>query len=551
MAYQRKSIPDQAIAVNPAGSYYGYEQRDLRTKLAECMSVKDFNAVGDGIVDDTAAIQNAVGQMTGKTLYFPAGTYPISFSFTMSAARIAMDYGAIFVVGSGVTLTINCPLDAGLYQIFKGNGSVKFGSGNVPQPCPQWWGAIGDGVTDDTVAIQAAIDALPSGISTQGYHGGGVLFFPRGTYLITAQLHFKSGIHFKGEGFNVSSGNTATTILSKTLTGHPPWMFARDSRAGAVPTTYSCTGVQFTDIKLLGDVGYGTDISGIDLTGCSNYILKNVYFSTYNSLSGSPVWTGNAGFKICNTLTVGGLYGRFENVSVNGAHVGFNMDSTGGGGGTNANWFIGCKAVRCDVGFHLEGWLNWLISPDLEVSTVGIEIASGFGQQMIFAPNFDECVTALDDSGTGSYLLAPHFAGSSLVTRVSGGERLHLVDTTNGASFPTNAAFGAVDLTYSTSIDTNAMAAKYHRIQVTDGVAFTIKNPTFGNAAPEIDIRPEITYLIRNNSGGAMGVITWDTDFHLAGAFVNPANGYYRTITFTNFGSKWFEVSRSTADIPA
>lgn len=42
------------------------------------------------------------------------------------------------------------------------------------------WGAIGDGVTDDTVSIQSAIDALPV--------GGGTVFFPPGRYLISATL---------------------------------------------------------------------------------------------------------------------------------------------------------------------------------------------------------------------------------------------------------------------------------------------------------------------------------------------------------------------------
>ena len=39
-------------------------------------NVKDFGAVGDGITNDTTAIQNALNSMTsGGTLFFPAGTY--------------------------------------------------------------------------------------------------------------------------------------------------------------------------------------------------------------------------------------------------------------------------------------------------------------------------------------------------------------------------------------------------------------------------------------------------------------------------------------------
>ena len=41
------------------------------------VNVKDFGAVGDGVTDDTAAIQAAIDASVNKTLYFPAGDYVI------------------------------------------------------------------------------------------------------------------------------------------------------------------------------------------------------------------------------------------------------------------------------------------------------------------------------------------------------------------------------------------------------------------------------------------------------------------------------------------
>lgn len=63
----------------------GAVQRTVESKLQDVVSVKDFGAVGDGVADDTAAIQAALdyaasqssGGLAGKTvnIFFPAGQY--------------------------------------------------------------------------------------------------------------------------------------------------------------------------------------------------------------------------------------------------------------------------------------------------------------------------------------------------------------------------------------------------------------------------------------------------------------------------------------------
>lgn len=55
------------------------------------------------------------------------------------------------------------------------------------------FGAVGDGVTDDTAAIQAAINYCFS-------NGGGSVFFPKGNYKTLSTLIFKNNIIYYGEG---------------------------------------------------------------------------------------------------------------------------------------------------------------------------------------------------------------------------------------------------------------------------------------------------------------------------------------------------------------
>ncbi len=96
--------------------------------------------------------------------------------------------GGRIEIAAGVTLTIASPhhvqADAsqhifeGLTSLALDDGRVAFAAGGTAWP--GWWGAVGDGVTDDMAAIHAA--DIAAGAS------GSVLFFPAGTYLISGSI---------------------------------------------------------------------------------------------------------------------------------------------------------------------------------------------------------------------------------------------------------------------------------------------------------------------------------------------------------------------------
>jgi parallel beta-helix repeat protein len=68
------------LSFTQAGS--GAAARTIDSKLNELVSVKDFGAVGDGVADDTAAIQAAID--SGKAAYVPKGTYKISATLNLN-----------------------------------------------------------------------------------------------------------------------------------------------------------------------------------------------------------------------------------------------------------------------------------------------------------------------------------------------------------------------------------------------------------------------------------------------------------------------------------
>jgi hypothetical protein len=58
--------------------FSGAVPTNVEEKLSEIISVTDFGAVGDGVADDTVAIQAALTAANGKDVFVPEGTYLIS-----------------------------------------------------------------------------------------------------------------------------------------------------------------------------------------------------------------------------------------------------------------------------------------------------------------------------------------------------------------------------------------------------------------------------------------------------------------------------------------
>lgn len=132
--------------------------------MAEWYDVRNYGAVGDGATDDSTAFTNAqtaaassrawvfVSPGTYRIATPPNGGYTAPFFFA-AGGQLWPDAGKVLEFAGAVQAPIT--------RLFAGSGSIVFNYDTLVRP--EWWGAVADGATDDSAAIQAAISSLSSG----------------------------------------------------------------------------------------------------------------------------------------------------------------------------------------------------------------------------------------------------------------------------------------------------------------------------------------------------------------------------------------------------
>lgn len=135
-----------------------------------------------GVIDSTCLLNALHSVAPGGEVWVPRGRYPGGGLTVPADVTIRMMPGALVSSGSSRPFRVLGGIQAGNYRIFVGESAtggpdVEFrGNRTVEALNARWWGAAGDGVADDTAALQEAL--------TAGERSGLAVVIPPGTYLV-------------------------------------------------------------------------------------------------------------------------------------------------------------------------------------------------------------------------------------------------------------------------------------------------------------------------------------------------------------------------------
>jgi hypothetical protein len=300
------------------------------------------------------------------------------------------------------------------------------------------FGATGDSVTDDSAAIQAAINSLDS-------NRGGTVFFPQGRYRIATGLTVTvQGTELVGEGqpgVSRSQGSGSSRIIS-------------DDGITAI-TAYTgghgTVGFVFRQLHIVAASGSTTG-SGIVIKNAENCVIQDVTCSDY---------IGGTGLLI-DGLSGNAQYATLVNFSAGDCLTGLKTQGTGPNGlRMFGGYFAGAGTTprASSIAISLTtGDTSRLFGVVVQGYETGVYISSTAKGHELHGPRFEYCNICLRIGGSASYFTL--FGGSftnSLLNNTGAGNIG--IQVNSGA---TNVVLEPTVITgTSTTIDDSGTATKY------------------------------------------------------------------------------------------
>jgi hypothetical protein len=418
------------------------------------------------------------------------------------------------------------------------------------------FGGVGDGVADDTAAIQAAIDSLPTWSSADTGSGGAVCL-PAGTWRVTTTVQVPDYVTVRGEGM-------WATLVVPDPASEPLSVFARKGSNAQKNLRFADLGVV---VREEGSVAF-------DLSFITRAILQRVLVTNPDYTAGAAAGTGvymEAGDGLSgydNRVLESEMYGLATGVDIGtGAHAAVIERNTI----TNGQWAVRIAAgaedpatatrithnrfEAMDAAFVLAGGQdalidgNWMEAYASDTLTAAIELPAGSRWNVVgtnyVALSSTPALEVLDEgeyNGWGSYytrVVESRVSGDNLeqrVVRVGDGlpRGLSIVGSYVKLGSSVRVTSRLATLVDGDTLDPSA-AAHVH-------VSGPASSVTIGTTGTDVG-----TVLLITGDGDEVELVDGSTA-DLAGGSITLGSGAgrYTGITLIYAGNgKWMEVGRS------
>lgn len=245
--------------------------------------------------------------------------YIVQYDYNLNGATIEVPEGCMLdfqggSISNGTIIGKNTSINAIPVEIFKDNVTIE-GTWNVSEAYPEWFGAKGDGETDDVDAIQRTVNSF-------------------------------STVTMLNKSYAVSKINDSGTCIVV-----PKGRILRGSKALQTSTDLNSTITYNGESKPTSviEVNEGVTLSNFSVTG-------------YLSLSSS---TNIKDYSVCiksvGTSFVSKLF--FDNIQTQRGDIGFNLQ-------TYLSTFKGCQAHNNNIGFYIHGRLDNAEIPQVEGTSI-------------------------------------------------------------------------------------------------------------------------------------------------------------------------------------
>jgi Pectate lyase superfamily protein len=205
----------------------------------------------------------------------------------------------------------------------------------------KYWGAVGNGVADDTTAIQAAVDAAAAVVVSSNR----TVLIPAGRYKTTAQITLGSNIRLTGDGpstiidnvttntyiITCDGGHTNVVIENLAVIGHGVFDNSTAGRAAVKLTHFGSSRGSSAVIRNIWI--YDSGVTGLGVDQWDDVFIENVF--VYNAAEHGAYVTLNNNVQIANLLVVSNRFGNglkmVGNTNVVASHCTFRGTENAGG----------------------------------------------------------------------------------------------------------------------------------------------------------------------------------------------------------------------------